>query len=166
MTARYKAKPNTAFKDKDAAVIGRWLDEQFPDGDYTPEEIVELARSKSSPVHRYFEWDDSRAAFLYRLQQARRMIQCVVEIIDGVTAPRSVSVRVDDEGDSRLVYRDTRRACAEPEVWAQVLDDALSSLAAWRRRYEVFKQIKELRPVISAVKKLELKAAQKKKKKK
>ena len=37
----------------------------------TAREIVEEARKKNSPLHDFFEWDDSIAAEKYRLAQAR-----------------------------------------------------------------------------------------------
>lgn len=153
---QYSARANTPFRDKDAKIIGRFLDEQFPEGSYTPEEVVELARPKNSPIHKYFEWDDTRAAYLYRLQQARKMINCVVEIIDDITAPKAVSVVLSADGeDSHRAYVNSRQARKSPELWEQVLKSAAADLIAWKRRYEVFKQLKELRPVIASVKKLE-----------
>jgi len=46
-------------------------------GRLTPEEVVDEARDPDSPLHRYFEWDDSAAAEAWRLNQARSMIRWV-----------------------------------------------------------------------------------------
>ena len=43
-------------------------------GSLTPEKIVHESRSKKAVLHNYFEWDDDKAAFNWRLQQARTMI--------------------------------------------------------------------------------------------
>lgn len=41
------------------------------------EDVVQAARSPDSPLHRFFEWDDSKAAHQYRVSQARKLIQQV-----------------------------------------------------------------------------------------
>lgn len=49
------------------------------DGLLTPDDVLKDARSKSSPLHGWFDWDDSSAAHKHRLYQARRLIN-VIEI--------------------------------------------------------------------------------------
>lgn len=44
-------------------------------GEIEPAAVVEAARSKKSPLHDRFEWDDSVAGHQYRLQQARHLIK-------------------------------------------------------------------------------------------
>lgn len=46
-------------------------------GQLTPELVVEEAQRPKSPLHQYFEWDDSAAAVKYRLEQARTLIRSV-----------------------------------------------------------------------------------------
>jgi hypothetical protein len=61
-------------------------------GELTPTVIVESAISEDSPLHRYFDWDDSTAASKWRLQQARILVCSVVTVsVDGeeTTAVRS-----------------------------------------------------------------------------
>jgi hypothetical protein len=40
----------------------------------TPAMLLDSARDEKSPLHRFFEWDDSRAAEKYRIAQATQMI--------------------------------------------------------------------------------------------
>lgn len=47
------------------------------DGVLTCEAVVDAARAKSSPLHSYFTWDDSRAAERYRLIEAGKLIATV-----------------------------------------------------------------------------------------
>lgn len=44
------------------------------------EDVVESARSADSPLHRFFEWDDAKAAHQHRLSQARRLIRMVTVV--------------------------------------------------------------------------------------
>lgn len=46
-------------------------------GRLTPEAVVEDARDEHSPLHDFFEWDDSEASHQYRLWQARTVIKSV-----------------------------------------------------------------------------------------
>lgn len=43
-------------------------------GRLTPDEVLKRAKSKDSPLHDLFEWNDSEAARKYRLNQARDLI--------------------------------------------------------------------------------------------
>lgn len=59
-------------------------------GNLTPDAVLEDARSKKSPLHDQFEWNDGEAAHKYRLDQARTLIRSVrVEV---TTESRTVSV--------------------------------------------------------------------------
>jgi hypothetical protein len=50
-------------------------------GKLTPQQVLEAARDEESPLHRFFEWDDSTAAEAYRVEQARDLIKKVKVII-------------------------------------------------------------------------------------
>ena len=43
-------------------------------GRITAEQLVDAARDADSPLHDYFEWDDSTAAHQWRITQARALI--------------------------------------------------------------------------------------------
>jgi len=157
----YTARPGTTFNNRDAKIIGAFLDRRFPDGVYTPKEIVDAARPGNSPIHKYFEWDDSRAAELYRLQQARKLIQCLFVEVNGVRdVPKSVSVYV---GTSKTrTYVDTSIAYKDKDLWSQVLEEAIQGLRSWKLRYERFEQVKELRPVFKAIQEVQKRYERKK----
>lgn len=44
----------------------------------TPDAVVADARNQKSPLHSYFEWDDTKAAHAHRLTQARALITSVM----------------------------------------------------------------------------------------
>jgi hypothetical protein len=54
---------------------------QAEHGNLTPEMIVEEARSRTSPLHHLFEWDNRVAGEKYRLGQARVLVRIVREEI-------------------------------------------------------------------------------------
>lgn len=45
------------------------------DGKITPLQLVEAAQDTDSPLHGYFEWDDTEAAQKYREAQARTLLR-------------------------------------------------------------------------------------------
>jgi hypothetical protein len=46
-------------------------------GELRPDDVVKAAKPRNHPLHDRFEWDDSKAAENYRIEQARRLIQSV-----------------------------------------------------------------------------------------
>lgn len=49
-------------------------------GKFIPEEFVLEARSKQHPAHKWFTWDDTKAAHQWRLVQARQFVRVRIEI--------------------------------------------------------------------------------------
>lgn len=56
-------------------VVQELNDIQKEVGEISPESIVEAARKKDSELHSYFEWNNTKAADKYRLQQASELIR-------------------------------------------------------------------------------------------
>lgn len=51
-------------------------------GRLTPDDVVEDARSPSSPLHDQFDWNDAEAAAKWRISQARELIRSVKVVIN------------------------------------------------------------------------------------
>jgi hypothetical protein len=118
-----------------------------------PVDVVEAARDPASPLHSEFEWDDSAAADAFRLVQAgallRRMKVTVVK--EGAT-PKVVNVRLMHSLPSDRAngggYRMLPQIVASPELSADLRQQAIRELQAFRRKYE---DIAELGPVMKAI---------------
>ena len=81
MAKRYKPRKGShGISKKQAQVYGNYLHTLMAKkgGELTPNEIIEDASRGSSPIHSFFEWDDTTAAIKYRQQQARYLMACVV----------------------------------------------------------------------------------------
>jgi len=61
-------------------------------GEVSPVVVVKKAKPKSSPIHDCFEWDNSKAARLYRLEQAKYLLRSVTITIQD-TKGREIAVR-------------------------------------------------------------------------
>jgi hypothetical protein len=127
-------------------------------GRLTPIDVVRDARRKSSPLHSAFEWDDRKAASIYREERARYILRSLVVVIatqepDSGDEERPVRAFVNVEKDSESFYTPTVTALSDEELRRQVLEDALRELHAWEQKY---KDLKELVAVFTAAEKLRL----------
>ena len=81
MKKKFKARTGAPFSVKDAQKIGEELDLIKSKTELNPNNIVERAKNPKSVLHNYFEWDSTKAAEQYRLQQARNIVNHIVEVI-------------------------------------------------------------------------------------
>lgn len=136
-------------KLKDRAVIETLKQLEAQKGILLPEDVVAAAKSKKSPLHDYFTWDDHRAAQEHRLQQARQLISITVEYIGSESHGREqrvfVSLRQDrDQGG----YRSLVSVMQSPNLRDSLLQDVLEEMAFFRGK---FAELKELAVVFAAM---------------
>lgn len=141
---------------KDAAEVGAHLEflRQQSKGELTPEDVVQDARNPNSPLHSFFEWDDTAAAEQHRLQQARGLIKAVVAVYvqpDKPAVRTKMFVHVNEPGAPH--YREKSHAMSQKKTREMVLRRAWNELQQWRRRYADLKEFADLIPVIDEVQK-------------
>ncbi len=137
-------------------------------GALSPQEVLEDAKSRQSPLHDLFEWDDSTAAGKYRLWQARVIVNSIREVeYDDLGHEEQSRVFVslrpygndDDEdeedngenGDRQyFLVRDARN---DPATQLALLEEALRRFLALRERYEDLfgGEPKELAAIFTAI---------------
>jgi hypothetical protein len=123
--------------------------------------VVEEASKKSSPLHSLFEWDNTRAAHLYRLQQARVLIQHVgmkLRQPDGteLSVPEFYSVLNDGEKieGAREVYVTLTDIRRDERLATEVVESARRELLNWKTRYETITAVvSALRGIFKAIEK-------------
>ena len=130
MKIKYKVRKGSKISNREAQVIGEFIGSlKDKDGHITTKKIVEGAKSKKSPIHKYFEWENNKAAEQFRLQQGRNLIEQVVEIVvvaGEQTEQRSyVSVTVINKGK---VYVDLKNAIETEDYRKQLLNRAIAIL--------------------------------------
>lgn len=133
-----------------AAEVGAHLDHlrQHFKGELTPKDVVDDARNPNSPLHSFFEWDDSAAAEQHRLHQARGLIRSVVAIYvqpDEPARRTKAFVHVPEPGAPH--YRSAPDAMSTKKTRDLVLQRAWRELQAWRQRY---KDLREFAAVFEA----------------
>ncbi len=136
----------------DAEKIGRRLNKlEKSDGSLTPALIVKDARNPKSPLHNEFEWDDSKAAQQYRLEQARyitRAIECtIIEHEQEIKTYPYVSLRDEPE----TPYYSTTTILQSEDKTDRWIAQAKHDLKIWRNKYSAIKELKGLFEVIDEV---------------
>lgn len=149
--ARYAFKTGT-FDDRDADRVGRRLEEiSRRHNSLRPAAVLEDAKSPDSPLHRYFEWDNERAAEAYRLAQAATLIKAVVVIgeNDNETPIQAfVNISSIEERPPEPEFESLAGVANSRELREQAVRRAISALEDWREEYGSFD---ELRPIVTAI---------------
>ena len=148
-------------KHPDANIVGAHIEmlrERYK-GELTPEDILDDAKHDNSPLHSFFEWDDSAAAQQHRLAQARGLIRSVVAIYvqpDKPAVRQRAYVNIRKAGEPQH-YRETSHAMSQKATRDVVLNRALEELIGWQRRYrdlqefaDLFEEIDQLKLKLTA----------------
>lgn len=148
---KYRAREGWRISDKDAEVVGRFLEENFPTGNMTALAVVELASHRDCPIHKFFEWDDAKAAHQFRIEQARHLIRSVVVDVGGSEVPAFHRVHIEESETAE--YVEVGRAMADADLWAQVIETAMKEAQAWSARYQTYAQLNKVHKAIQETKK-------------
>lgn len=141
--ARIKAK---------AQIVGQELEQLQDDhgGRLTARIVVEAARPVDAPLHPVFEWDDLRAAELYREDQARHVLHSI-RLVERNERGQVLNNRihafvnlVETVGDDeQRGYISIARVLSDRDLLAQALRQAAAELRGFETRYADFEVIAE-----------------------
>ena len=115
--------------------------------------VVDVARDPRSVLHKYFEWNNSKAAEAHRIWQARQLISVSVEYIGDskVATPLFVSLSIDrHEGNG---YRSLVNVLSDEDQRAQLLRDALHDLQRLKSKYSTLQELAQVFAAISKTQK-------------
>lgn len=120
---KYKSK-NPKISQEKAAIYGQRIGELIDikrrnkgSAEITPGELIRDASFPSSPLHEYFEWDNSKAAHEYRLCQARWLL-CAIVVENDFEHKAFVNVKNEE---NKLVYVELDDALEHPPYIKQLL---------------------------------------------
>jgi hypothetical protein len=132
------------------------LQELAAGGRLTPDMVVNDAEDPSSPLHKYFEWDESRAAHAYRLDQARRLIArvrvCVTVDKKQVCVP--IYVRDPEAEPVEQGYVELAQIKTEKQVAAKLMEDELARVLASLERMESIAAVLKMKGRVQEIRKL------------
>lgn len=151
----YKESPGSRLGNKQAAIYGSRLNELVEKrGFITPKIVVEDAKNTHSPLHDYFDWNDTNAAENWRLTQARELIRFVSITVVSDEKPTirqffSITPTKDMNTKELRVYVPVSTVMSNKSSRTEVIAYALRELDGWTQRYS---QYSELFGVIKAIK--------------
>lgn len=134
----------------DAGKVARHCEKlrKLNSGKLTPKLVVDDARSTNAPTHVCFQWDDALAAEEFRLAQARTMLRSITVQATKDSEPVTQYVNVQFAEEEERAYTSVHDAVQDPELRRQLLDKAISEVAAWRRKYREYTELSALFDVI------------------
>ena len=163
---KFVAKKASMFDEKKVQLFGEylWAKQEQIGRPLEPVDVVRDAESNASPLHECFEWDDGMAAESWRLQQARQLLNHIEVVIERqgeddsqVRAFHCVTVEYEDRPkEKHSGYVNVEEVIGNPDYYDQVVKKALTELNTWRKRYQMYQ---ELKPVFLAIEKVEKKIA-------
>ncbi len=128
---QYYPRVGSPFKKGEAQKYGERLDHLASKnkGKITPEMVVEDGMKKSSVFHNYFEWDTTVAANQYRIQQARNLINHIVEVIviEGKQSKQRSFFSIKNGGGNKA-YVTIKTAVTKPNYRVQLLNQLISTM--------------------------------------
>ena len=133
-----------------AQIAGEMCEKLEKEGRLTAKNLLEENRPIEAPLHNAFNWNDSEAAELYREDQARHIIQCIVVKKENVKEPVRQFINVD-LGERK--YYSVDMLVSQQETRHVLLKTALAELSAFQRKYQ---GLKELAQVFTAIDQLKI----------
>lgn len=80
---KYKKTSGSPIREDDIQAVGNEIENLMREkgGELTPHDVVNHAKSKTSILHDYFEWDNKRASEQFRTWQARKILGSIIEVV-------------------------------------------------------------------------------------
>lgn len=109
--------------------------------------VVEDARRANSPLHKQFEWDDSVAAQMHRLEQGRYIIRSIEVVYEDAphVEPQKLYVTTTEpaKGGSpeRKVYRTVEETLKDPVARDELLGNAIRDALSYRKKYHMLSEL-------------------------
>lgn len=133
-----------------ANIVGAEMEKiEQRDGEVTSRSLLEAGRPEDSPIHSLFEWNDGKAAELYRLKQATDVITHITVIVpEENQKPYRAYVNIveEKEGEQKQTGRfiNIQTAMENPETRRIVLDAALAEMRRFSAKYAKYKELSEV----------------------
>lgn len=122
----------------------------------TAQSVVKEASSSKHPLHACFEWNDTKAAQKYRLEQARQIIKCTTVVTQQgkkkVAVRAFISIRKDEHGDlshnpfakGESYYASVKDAMSNKILEKYTIESVFRDLQNLMDKYETVKAVSKL----------------------
>lgn len=142
-----------------ANVVGKEVEKiEREQGQVTAKSFVEAARPEDSPLHKLLEWDNTKAAESWRIQQASTIICCLSVVRTDTPEPTTVRayMNVADNADNPTrrtgSFINVEDAFADKEKRALILRVAIRELQEFRHKYNTLTELANVFDAIDSLK--------------
>ena len=147
-----KTKRKFAFSPKKLKVYTEEFKrlEQKYSGMISTKDIVREASNSKSPIHDWFDWDDSSAGEKYRLHQARMLMQTIkvkAEFEGGEKSYKkylNVQIPSSDGKGFKNYYVNTKIVLNNESMREQILRKAIQEVEYWKRSYIEYQELEDI----------------------
>lgn len=141
----YAARDGSHITDKQARVVGPVIERiaQASGGKASAADVLAEAARSTSPLHSFFEWNDTKAAHEHRLEQARRLIRSIEVRRVGAPEDRVRAFHVVKAGPGEG-YAPIGEILKSVDMSAELLKRAKRELEGWAQRYARLRDAAEL----------------------
>ena len=109
----------------------------------TSQEIVDRAKDESTELHKCFTWEDTKAANLWRLQEAGQIVRTLV-IVEPELPKERPEIRVFYKSGSSPGYKPTEIIIKQEDEYKALLTRAWSELRAFKAKYSMLKELQDI----------------------
>ena len=128
-----------------AQIAGEVCEELEKKGELTAKNLVEVSRPEDAPLHNAFNWNDEEAAELYREEQGRRIIRCLVVVPENNTVTTRAYFNIVTQEPE---YHSINAILESRDKYEVLMETALKELASFKKKYAI---LKKLQPVFDAI---------------
>lgn len=144
---------NRSLSKEAVRELAEAIEELMAKGSCTPHALVDVARDPASPLHKYFEWDDAKAAEQYRITQARYYMRSInIEYVTeecGIIEMRAfVPTYVDGQGN---IWKPAIEVAATEDGMEQLLRAARRELRAFTKKYAALRAYAEATSMLKSI---------------
>lgn len=128
----------------DASEVGKEFEKiENRYGVVTAEKVVAIAEDENNVLHDYFEWDNDKAGYLWRKQQARTLIACVEVTYINEEKTDPITVRAFVNTKKNEGYQRIEKVVTDIDSYQRLLDKAYDDLRVVRDKYADLQEIQE-----------------------
>ena len=153
MEHRYLAERGSRLSTEAVNILGERFVTLAERDRLTPEEVVNDARPDDSPIHPYFEWDDSVAAEKWRREQAGFYLRTIEVIPAEQTEPVRAFhvVTVKRDGETLHTYKPFAEVVSNREWLKEIIDNKRREMVACQRQLRQYNQFTKVVQAVQVV---------------
>lgn len=113
-------------------------------------DIVDESRPESAVLHPVFEWDDPKAAELYRQEQARGLCRCLI-VVSETEEPEVQQIEIRAFQHVSESYRPIHVIINDDDMYEELVETALKEFQSCAKKHAILSKRPELQGIFEAI---------------